>query len=59
MWVVQYGVYHASSGKTDGLGLSFHVVLWGGLAAIVILSIRLNKEVKRMIANAKLDPHVT
>ena len=52
MVVVQWEVYQSATGRSAGLGILFHLVLWPGMIGIIAYAFTLNRRVKNMILAA-------
>ncbi|HET9441402.1 MAG TPA: DUF1648 domain-containing protein [Longimicrobiales bacterium] len=50
--VVQVSMYRGALSEEARLGWPFHLVLWGGLLALLLYTIRLQGDVRRMIRDA-------
>lgn len=50
--VVQVGMYNSALSTGARLGWPFHLVLWGGLAVLLLYALRLHGQVRKMIRDA-------
>ncbi len=56
--VVQLAIFQAALSSFARLGLAFHLVLWGGLVALLVYSALLSNRVKNMILAADAEASV-
>lgn len=55
--VVQLGIYENAARDASHLPAVFHIVVWGGMAVLLLWAVRLNRRIKRMILTASgIDP---
>ena len=53
--VCQWAVYQSAVDARGSMGVTFHVVVWGGVVVLLIYILRLNKRVKQMILAASAE----